>query len=55
MKCPECDGDGVVVDWNTRDDSGDGVKICTWCAGHGHIALVEDRNDKSLPKLRPNS
>lgn len=57
MICPECQGSGVVVLWNIRDDSGDGVEICGWCQGYGHIALVEPEvsNDKPLPKVRPNS
>lgn len=55
MICPECKGSGVVVVWNLRDDSGDGVEICGWCQGHGHIALVEGDNAKPLPEVRPNS
>lgn len=51
MICPECQGSGVVVLWNTRDDSGDGVEICGWCQGYGHIALVEEPNDKTVPQV----
>lgn len=53
MTCPECNGTGVVVSWNLRDDSGDGVDICSWCDGYGYIALTEDgKNDHSVPKMR---
>lgn len=60
MICPDCNGSGVVADWNIRDDSGDGVKICTMCDGYGHIALTkdgktEDRHDLPVRKVRPNS
>lgn len=42
MICPDCQGSGVVVQWNLKDDSGDGVEICGMCGGYGHIALTAD-------------
>jgi hypothetical protein len=42
MICPDCQGSGVVIIWNLKDDSGDGVEICGFCSGYGHIALTID-------------
>lgn len=37
MSCQKCNGTGVIVTWNLRDDSGDGVDICGDCGGYGTV------------------
>lgn len=46
MKCPECNGSGTVTVYNMRDDSGDYPEICGMCAGHGYVAITDDKSDK---------
>lgn len=44
MKCWTCNGSGIVVEWNLRDDSGDGVTACHECGGYG---LVPEETDEA--------
>jgi DnaJ-class molecular chaperone len=46
MNCPDCNGSGAVMVYNTRDDSGDYPEICGTCNGHGFIALTNDGPNK---------
>lgn len=45
VPCSPCHGTGVVVEWNLKDDSGDGVTVCIECGGYGYT------NDDSLSKV----
>lgn len=37
VPCVPCNGTGVVIVWNLKDESGDSPDVCGDCGGYGYI------------------